>query len=194
MDEEMVKKDYVRNQSSGTREPPKQPVNALNVLEDGEKYQAVFQFAGDVILLVDDKGIITDANNKLVEIGGYQREEFIGKNISTLAGMMTAQSKTKVLKNFKKRIAGAKIPPYEVELLKKNGEELVYEINAQPLTKAGRLIGDLVILRDITGRKKPDTPASLSSWLPQSPNPISLSAVCGWELMIILPSRLIWTK
>jgi len=150
----MVKKDLTKHRSSGSREPPKQPINAINMLEDEEKYQAAFQFAGDIILLIDDKGIITDANNKLVEIGGYPREEFIGKNISTLAGMMTAKSETKALKNFKKRITGAKIPPYEVELLKKNGEGLIFEINAQPLKKAGSLIGDLVILRDVTGRKK----------------------------------------
>ena len=68
MDEEMVKKDYrpesnllVHANRRSSRSTP------LMCLKMSEKYQAVFQFAGDVILLVDDKGIITDANNKLVE-------------------------------------------------------------------------------------------------------------------------------
>jgi two-component system, cell cycle sensor histidine kinase and response regulator CckA len=149
----MAKKDIVKEKSSGKLKSVKQRLAAPKVLDDEEKYKAVFEFAGDIILLVDNNGIITDANNKLSELGGYKPEEFIGRNIRTLVGVMTAKSKAKVLRNFKKRIAGAQIAPYEVELLKKNGEILTFEINAQTLRKNGNIIGDLVILRDITERK-----------------------------------------
>ena len=144
---------------------PKKSLLALSNLPNGDllrlkrlmimqKYKAVFEFAGDIILLVDEMGNIIDANKKLYELGKYEPEEFIGKNIRTLTGCMTAKSKAKILKNFKKRIAGGKIPPYEIELFKKNGELLTFEVNAQPLEKAGRIIGDLVILRDVTERKR----------------------------------------
>jgi len=150
----MAKKDIIKEKSSGKLKSVKQRPAALKILDDKEKYKAVFEFAGDIILLVDNNGIITDANNKLFELGEYKPEEFIGQNIRTLAGVMTAKSKAKVLRNFKKRIAGAQIAPYEVELLKKNGELLTFEVNAQPLKNAGNIIGDLVILRDITERKR----------------------------------------
>jgi PAS domain S-box-containing protein len=149
----MAKKDITKEKSSGKLKSVKQRLAAAKVFDDKEKYKAVFEFAGDIILLIDDSGIITDANNKLSELGGYKLEEFIGQNIRALVGLMTAKSKAKVLRNFKKRMAGAQIAPYEVELLKKNRELLTFEINAQILRKNGNIIGDLVILRDITQRK-----------------------------------------
>ena len=149
----MAKKDIIKEKSSGTVKPAKRRLVALDVLDDKAKYKAVFEFAGDIILLIDEMGNITDANKKLSELGKYKPEEIIGKNIRTLAGFMTAKSKDKILRNFKKRITGSKIAPYEIELIKKNGELLTFEVNAQPLKKAGTIIGDLVILREITERK-----------------------------------------
>ena len=127
----MVKKDITKEKSSGKLKSVKQRLAAAKVFDDKEKYKAVFEFAGDIILLIDDSGIINDANNKLSELGGFKLEEFIGQNIRALVGLMTAKSKAKVLRNFKKRMAGAQIAPYEVELLKKNRELLTFEINAQ---------------------------------------------------------------
>ena len=150
----MAKKDITKDKSSGTLKYAKGNLIALSVLDDKDKYKAVLEFAGDIILLIDEMGNITDANKKLTELGKYKPEEFIGKNIKTLTSFMTAKSKAKMLKNFKKRITGGKIAPYEVELIKKNGELLSFEVNAQPLKKAGRIIGDLVILRDITERRR----------------------------------------
>ena len=149
----MSKKDIIKEKSSVKLKSVKQRLAAPKVFDDDEKYKAVFEFAGDIILLVDNNGIITDANNKLFELGGYKPEEFIGQNIRTLVGVMTAKSKAKILRNFKKQIAGARIAPYEVELLKKNGELLTFEINTQTLSKNGNIVGDLVVLRDISERK-----------------------------------------
>ena len=150
----MAKKEILKEKSSGKLKSVKQRLAEIKVLDDKEKYKAVFEFAGDIILLIDNNGIITDANNKLFELSEYKPEEFIGQNIRTLVGVLTAKSKAKVLRNFKKRIAGAQIAPYEVELLKKNGGLLIFEINAQTLRKNGNIIGDLVILREITERKR----------------------------------------
>jgi PAS domain S-box-containing protein len=153
-DEEMIKKDITKEKSVRAPKTPKRPVAAPRTLEDEEKYKAVFECAGDIILLVDQMGTITDVNKRLKEISGYNREELVGKNIKLLAGMMTAKSKAKILRNFQKRVAGVQVSPYEVELFKKNGGLLTFEVNAQQLEKAGKIIGDLVILRDITGRKQ----------------------------------------
>lgn len=53
-----------------------------------------------------------------------------------------------------KRMVGFEIKPYDVELIKKNGEIIKGEINAAPIKKNNKIIGDMVIIRDITERKK----------------------------------------
>ena len=56
--------------------------------------------------------------------------------------------------NFLKRLAGINVSPYEVELIKKNGELVTVEISARPLRKNGEIIGDLAILRNVSERKR----------------------------------------
>jgi PAS domain S-box-containing protein len=123
-------------------------------LEDEQQYKVIFESANDIILLIDKKGTIIDVNERLKEIGGYEREELIGKNIRSLAHMMTKKSLAITLGNFLKRVVGVHVPPYKVEMIKKNGELVTIEISARPLRKDGKIIGDLAILRDITERKR----------------------------------------
>jgi PAS domain-containing protein len=61
----MAKKEILKEKSSGKLKSVKQRLAEIKVLDDKEKYKAVFEFAGDIILLIDNNGIITDANNKL---------------------------------------------------------------------------------------------------------------------------------
>jgi len=130
--------------------------NATKLLqpEDEGIYKVVFESSNDSILLIDKKGKILDFNEQLIKISGYQKEELIGKNISSLAGKITKKSLAIITSNFIKRIAGLHVSPYEVELLKKNGELLSVKISAQPLKKDGKIIGDLVLLHNVTDRKK----------------------------------------
>ena len=150
----MLEKNITKEKSSGALKTSRRRAVTLKALENKGKYEAVFEFAGDIILLIDGMGTIMDVNKKLTEISGYRRQEFVGKNIRMLAPMMTAKSKAKIIRNFQKRVAGVPISPYEVELFKKTGELFTFEVNAQPLTKIGKIIGDLVILRDVTERKR----------------------------------------
>src|SRR5271157_2854980 len=132
MDEEMIEKDITKEESPGTLKTLRRRAVTLKALENKGKYEAVFECAGDIILLIDEMGIIMDVNKKLTEISGYKRQELVGKNIRMLAAMMTAKSKAKIIRNFQKRVAGIPISPYEVGLFKKNGELLTFEVNAQP--------------------------------------------------------------
>ena len=97
----MAKIEILKEKSSCKLKSVQQRLAEIKVLDDKEKYKAVFEFAGDIILLIDNNGIITDANNKLFELSEYKPEEFIGQNIRTLVGVLTAKSKSKVLRNFK---------------------------------------------------------------------------------------------
>jgi len=122
--------------------------------EDESIYKAIFESANDSIVFIDKRGKIIEFNDRLVEIGGYQREELTGKSIRVLAGMMTKKSLAIIIANFLKRMAGVQVSPYEVEMLKKNGELVNVEISARPFKKNNKVIGDLVILRNINERKQ----------------------------------------
>jgi PAS domain S-box-containing protein len=130
----------------------KQAEDALR--ESEEKYRNIFEAAGDIILLLDTRGRILDANHKLLTVGGYQREEIIGKRITKLIGIIAPKSMPIIVKNFIKRMAGKTSSTYEVQLLTKDGDVRDVEISATVIRRDGKIVADLAILRDITKRKK----------------------------------------
>jgi len=126
----------------------------LRLIESDKQYRTVFESANDVLLSLDRRGKILDVNEKLKELGGYEKEDLIGKNIRSLTKMMSKKSLVVVAKNFLKRMAGINVPPYEVEMVTKSGELLTVEINAVAIRREGKVIGDLAILRNVTEHKK----------------------------------------
>jgi len=130
--------------------------------EDERFYKTIFESASDAILVIDKNGEIINFNDRLAEIGGYKRAELSGKNIRSLTRIITADSLNIIVSNFFNRMAGLDVPPYEIEVLNKNGDVVNIEINARPLKKGKNIIGDLVLLRDITARKKTEKALKVS--------------------------------
>jgi PAS domain-containing protein len=64
----------------------------LRLLIDEEKYKAVFESAGDIMMLIDKKGRIIDINGKSVEISGYGKEDVLGKHIRVLSKILTKKA------------------------------------------------------------------------------------------------------
>lgn len=122
--------------------------------ESESRYRSIFESANDIILLMDHEGKIIDINGKVKEIAGYEREDFIGRYLKDLGSILSESSLATVVANFKKRLAGTSIPPYEIEMYKKNGEAINFEINAMPLKINEKVSGDLATLRDITLQKR----------------------------------------
>jgi PAS domain S-box-containing protein len=120
--------------------------------ESEEKYRSIFGSANDIILLIDDKGKILDVNSKMNDITGFTREELVGNNVLSLTQIITASSLARVRETFKNRMLGASVPPYEIEIIKKDGQTAQFEVNARALRMGDKITGDLAILRDITER------------------------------------------
>jgi PAS domain S-box-containing protein len=117
-----------------------------------ERFRNLFENAVDPIVIIDRKGNFVQINKRTEELFGYDRKQYEGRNFLSM-GLFPAKTKIVVMKNFLKRMAGGEIKPYEVEIYKKNGELVVGELNAAPITESGKTTGEMIIVRDMTWRK-----------------------------------------
>jgi PAS domain-containing protein len=67
---------------------------------------------------------------------------------------ITQKSKETILENLMKRLEGIDTPPYEVEVVTKNGEVLPFELSASPIFEEGKIVGVQAFFRDLRERKK----------------------------------------
>jgi len=91
-------------------------------------------------------------NEKLVEIQGYSREELIGTDFRNY---LDEASKDLLANREDQRKRGVKASPYfELTILRKNGEISNAEISARSIKDSKGNVNIIVILKDITERKR----------------------------------------
>jgi len=120
--------------------------------ESEAHFKNLFHVMVDPVIIVDKKGQFLEITDRMEEIIGYKREDFIGKSFLNTK-LATAKSKAIMMKNLTKRLMGMEVKPYEVEMITKDGQKIPFEINAIKIDYKGQA-ADLVSLRDITERKK----------------------------------------
>lgn len=122
--------------------------NALIISE--EKYSALVEHSRDIIVIVQD-GIITYVNKAAKQITGEEPDKIIGMDFLS---WIAPEYHEKVAQYYRERMAGKKVPNiYEIALIKKDGSSVSIEVNATLITYQGKP-ADLVIVRDISERKK----------------------------------------
>ena len=103
---------------------------------------------------MDACGNLRDVNDKAVELLHYSKERLLGKHFSQFP-FWSAETKTKLGKLFAQRIAGAEIPPYEIDFVRKDGQTLVGQIHGALLRNdAGDVTHSLIIVTDVTERTR----------------------------------------
>lgn len=118
--------------------------------ESEEKYRNVVERANDGILIVVNS-IIRYANQRLAEMWGGALEELFNKPFTDF---IHPDELASMVSRYRRRMAGEVEPPtYETILLRKDGTSLPAELNAGLISYQGQL-ADLVIIRDITRRKR----------------------------------------
>ena len=126
----------------------KRIVDALR--ESEEKYRNVVERANDGVLILQD-GEVRFANSHLAELRGCTVSEIMN---TPFTDYIHPDDLDKVADRYRRRMAGETIAPiYEAALMKKNGERVLVELNAGVITFEGKP-ANLVIVRDITKRKK----------------------------------------
>lgn len=123
------------------------------LLETQQQYFELVEHAADPIIILDEFGTIISANSAVKNASEYAPSELTGRHflkINILTGMGIATA----AREFLYISGGAKRPPFELTMLKKNGAPFIMEAHAQKIKDANENTLVHVTLRDITDRKK----------------------------------------
>ncbi len=133
----------------------KEAITINNFYQDIErKYQSIFDFSPEAILLLDTTGIILASNDRLQEWLGFKTKDIVGKNIVILP-FLTEDSKANIMKNFAERLLGKEAPSYQVELVNKKGARMYGQVVAATVRDSkGDIIRNLTMISDVTERVK----------------------------------------
>ncbi len=148
--------------------------------ESEEKYRNVVERANDGICIIQDTKV-KYANAHLAEMWGSPVEEVID---TSFTDYIYPDELAKVADNYRQRMAGEDVTPvYETILRNKKGLKINAELNAATTKYQGKL-ADLVIVRDITERKRMEeslqaTKDHLDSLIKASPTIIYTCEVSG---------------
>jgi PAS domain S-box-containing protein len=119
-----------------------------------EKLRYVLNSAVDGILLIDEKGVIKDANPATKKIFGYSESELVGQNVSLLMPEPYKNEHTGYIKNYL-RTGKAKVIGIGRETVGKNKNGQIFPIDlavSEVVFNRRRLFTGIV--RDITSRKQ----------------------------------------
>ncbi len=179
----------LRQQVAELKQSERELRRSKEALRDSkEELAAIFNDVMDGIVLLDMTGKIIKMNQRITEVTGYTEKDIIGKRFDLLK-MFTAKSIVKMVASFAKTLAGKQVIPYEVEGHTKTGEKRIAEIHKSLLRIKGKAAGVVVILRDLTVRKRTEEllnkeRESLLSILQEAPNGVALIEKDGKYLYI----------
>ncbi|MFW6142038.1 MAG: PAS domain S-box protein, partial [Candidatus Saliniplasma sp.] len=117
-----------------------------------KKFRKIFEASPDPSFLLGKEGMVKDVNEKALERLKYRRDEIVEKSFQDLP-FLPPKNVKKLLESYLSRQKGQYIPPYEVELISKDGETIIAEINVG-IFEEESFDGEIVIARDVTERKK----------------------------------------
>jgi two-component system, sporulation sensor kinase E len=116
-------------------------------------FMALLNFIVDPAAIIDEKGRFLAVNDAFMDLIGLRsKKKLIGMMFLDL-DVLDKKNKAKVLKNFRKRMQGLHIDPYEINFTDKTGKDRCVELKASKINYSGQPV-DLVLLHDITRRKE----------------------------------------
>jgi two-component system cell cycle sensor histidine kinase/response regulator CckA len=120
--------------------------------ESEEKYRNLVERAADGVVIIQD-GLAKYVNPRLAEMWGGRVEECTGR---PFVDFVDPDAVPEVVDRYRRRVAGEAVPAiYETVLRRKDGAQVCAELSAGIITYDGKP-ADLVIVRDVTERKRVD--------------------------------------
>ncbi len=125
-----------------------------------DELQSIFDNVNDGIAVVSMEGRILKVNRRTLAIAGVQSKDLLGKKFSELP-FFTSESIRRISHLYNKIIKGVVIPPFEIELVPQAGEEKgkVVEFQSALMIREGQPTGIVVVIRDISERKRAEEEA-----------------------------------
>ncbi|MFX0185829.1 MAG: PAS domain S-box protein [Candidatus Hodarchaeota archaeon] len=122
------------------------------VRESEEKFRNIFEKANDGIVYLDKTGRILDINKKATELFAGSKKEILGKNFTKI-GIFHPKEIPKLMTNFTRILVG-KERTLDVTIKNKKHQIIHLECSGSYFKKDKQFTGLLVVVRDITERKK----------------------------------------
>jgi PAS domain S-box-containing protein len=118
-----------------------------------ERLQRMFESVTDGILVIDLNGVITEANQRVLEMHGYKsKDELLGRSAFEL---VAPRDHERMANNMRKALEQGTIRGKEYTLLRADGTEFPGELSTSALKDAsGNWVGHITLASDITQRKR----------------------------------------
>ncbi|MCP4711175.1 MAG: PAS domain S-box protein, partial [Planctomycetes bacterium] len=131
---------------------------AALALKDSEaKYRIMFDTAANLITSVNEQGIITDCNNHIQHILGYQPEDIIGESMTKI---IHPDYHEKAQKSLSVILSQGFSYNKEYQMVRQDGAVIDVSINSSALkNELGEFVRTLCIIDDITGLKQAEEAA-----------------------------------
>ena len=116
-----------------------------------ERYRDLFENANDVVFTTDLQMRFTSLNLAGEAITGYTRAEALGL---TFTQVVPAEYLPQIHERLRDQLAGKATPPFEAEIIAKDGRRIPMEVSSRLVSRAGKPEGIQGIARDVSERKR----------------------------------------
>ena len=122
------------------------------VAQSEQNFRTLAETASDGIMVISrDKAEIVYANKQVAEITGYSLDELLSRSAKVFLHPDDVEG---IIEGYKGRLKGKDVPSsYESRIIRKDGQQVTIDVRATRTIWQQRP-ADLIIIRDITSRKK----------------------------------------
>lgn len=118
------------------------------------KYRSIFDRSPEMVVLLNTDGYLLDVNDMAEGLFGYDKSEFIGSHFTDLR-IWSEKTKHRAIDIFERRRLEDDIAPYEIELIRKDGQLLTCRVHAAVLKNdAGEITEILLMVSDVTEQRR----------------------------------------
>lgn len=124
----------------------------MEMQEERDRLAMIVESSNDAIFSISLDNVITSWNRGAENVFGYSACEIIGRKIFTLLPVERYNERDHIIQTI---LSGGQICHFETMRLRKDGGQIYVSITTSPLLNSeGKIIGNSVIARDVSERRK----------------------------------------